>query len=261
MPKGDTKRTSSTSRSTTMSTEIDQQPSNDLTTVIEKAVERAVEKSMKKSMTALKTELKQFCETLLDKMESRIFAMEEKVDDFARQLASHDEAIQGLKRGAEAAQVQSNKTEQYSRRNNINVHGVPNSIAKAVDSTGELAALLSKKLETPVSKNDIAVAHPIGKPRQDNTTSYVVKFHKRELRDTLMSRRRRLKFNKDGATTVHLVLQDNLTLTNSRLLKTVKEHKNCQQAWTWQGTVWALGKNERKMKVEHEFVDIDKLLN
>ena len=76
-----------------------------------------------------------------------------------------------------------------------------------------------------------------------------------------MSRRRRLKFNKGGATAMHLVLQDNLTPINSRLLKTVKEHKNCQQAWTWQGTVWAIGKNERKMRVEHEFVDIDKLLN
>ena len=219
---------------------------------VDRSVKKAVEKAIAKGLAALKSEITD----MFDKMESKIFDLEERCDEHQVQMVKKDSIISKLQDNLEKALISTNKNDQYNRRNMFNIHGVSEEVGKTGDHKAAVAQLLTQKLQTPVARDDIDATHPIGKTHNGRST-FIVKLHQRELRDKLMSRRRLLK----QTGTKNIVLQDNLTPQNLDLLKKVKEHDNVTAAWSWQGVIWAVNKHERKVRVDHPYVNLDGLLN
>ena len=71
---------------------------------------------------------------MFDKMESKIFDLEKRCDEHQIQIVQKDSIIiSQLQDNLEKALISTNKNEQYSRRNMINIHGVTEEVILSVN--------------------------------------------------------------------------------------------------------------------------------
>lgn len=227
---------------------------------LQQIIEEAVNKAVKSAVDQCKAELTEMCRNLCEKLESRVYDLEQENDKLHKlQKTTHD-ALQSVQQDLISASRCSNNNEQYSRRNMFNLLGCPQVITKAKDHKKAVADLLNSKLGESVCRDDIDVTHPIGKS-QNGQSTFIVKFHSRELRDRLMSKRRLLKRSPNMQKTESVIaLQDSLSRKNIELLKQVKTHRLIKSAWSWQGTIWALTHKEKKIKCDI-LMDLDELFH
>lgn len=225
---------------------------------LQSLIEESVNKAVKNAIEECKAELADLCKTLCEKLDSRIFDLEQENDKLRGLQESTSKTLQSMKIDLDNATRNINHNEQYSRRNSLNLQGCPQEFAKSKDPKKTVADILSSKLGESVKREDLDATHPIGKSQNGHST-FIVKFHSRELRDKLMAKRRLLKRSpKMQKNTPILVMQDNLTRQNVQLLKEVKQHKSVKSAWSWQGTIWALTAKDKKVKCDI-LMDLDKL--
>ena len=138
--------------------------------------------------------------------------------------------------------------EQYSRRNCLLLHGMPESDE---DSNEVVISVCNGKLELNISADDIDRSHRLGSSRHsndDNNTRprpIIVKIRSYETRRRVFSAKRKLKGSK-------VVVTENLTKRRSELYKKVCALSNVQCAWTFDGRIVCLLDNGRKETILHE---------
>lgn len=148
-----------------------------------------------------------------------------KALDLEVQLAERDSKIVQL-----AADV--DNLESYSRRNNLEIHGV-----RFTDNEDLAATLASfaNKLELPVpSPSDVEAVHRL-KSKPGTVPPILVRFANRSIRDRWLGKRNYLKSEK-------IYLNENLTLRVKRLLWLTKnraKEQNYRFWWTRGGRVYA----------------------
>ena len=107
-----------------------------------------------------------------------------------------------------------------------------------------------------IEDDDIDVAHPIPNrssgtyhtnPDQDNPRQrhevVLIRFHRRTIRDKVIRQRRLLK------NTRHSIVED-LTSLNLQVINRLKRSEQVDKTWSWNGHIYALLKNGRKMQVQ-----------
>ena len=151
-----------------------------------------------------------------------------------------------------------NQLEQYSRRSNIRIRGLE--IPEGGSSKRVVAAFINEHLKgrdgnpVEVTENDFDAAHPLPplklktKPTQGTPTNslperkipmVIVKFHKRDTRDTVIKCRRSLKGTR-------FTIQEDLTRPNADLLNRLSNDPAIKNAWSWEGKIFALVKGAKK---------------
>ena len=124
--------------------------------------------------------------------------------------------------------------EQYSRRNCLVVHGIPESETKE-DCSDALLHVFNGKLNVSVAPHGIDRSHRLGRfqPSSNKPRPVIVKFVSYETRRQVFSAKRRLKGTK-------IVVTENLTKRRSDLLNRTRAQPDVKAAWTTDGRIVCL---------------------
>ena len=139
--------------------------------------------------------------------------------------------------------------EQYSRRDNIKVFGVPEQTHGSSEDCNQVILDLGKKIGVEVSPGDISVSHRV-RGGGDGPRPIVAKFVRRDVKSQFMKNKKKLKelgkgSSDDGAVPKpKIFINDDLTLLRGKLLREVKKDPNVERAYTLDGRVHCIMKQK-----------------
>jgi hypothetical protein len=161
--------------------------------------------------------------------------------------------------------------EQYTRRDSLEVRGVPITVDEDID---EIIQSIGKLLDVEIDDSDISVSHRLPSRARGTSTgakfppAIIVKFTNRNIRDELYRSRSKLKsfdINDIGLGRYgneKIYIQESLTAKRKKLFKECLEiRKNARYKfiWTYYGTIY-LRKNESSPAVRiTSFKELEKL--
>ena len=145
---------------------------------------------------------------------------------------------------AKDAQKKANYNEQYSRKNNVKIHGI-----KEADNENTLETVKKELLKTAKVKledSEVIAVHRLP-VRDDQITPILLKVKNSDIKARIM--RTRPTFKKAGKR-----LSDDVTKINSELIQKLNDHEGIEQAWYmyFNGSVFAKteGPKGRRMKFD-----------
>ena len=132
--------------------------------------------------------------------------------------------------------------EQYSRRNCLVVHGIPETNE---DSRDTVLHVFNSQLNVAVTSHCIDRTHRLGRfqPSSNKPRPVIVKFVSNETRRQVFSAKRRLKGS-------NIVITENLTKRRSELLHRTKSQPDVKVAWTTDGRIVCLLESGEKRTIK-----------
>ena len=206
----------------------------------------------------------------IESMEMDIALMKEKRDDEMKKLRLENDALKdnlhAMRQSIITIERKANDNEQYTRRNNLRFRGV--SVAAWESVPRAIIRVVNNMLNVGVDENgqrpilteaDIEAAHYV-RPKQppnsvhrptaaaapsshpstadepnssqpSSTPSIIVRFLNRSWRDRIIKARKQLK-NK------RLVISEDLSPANHKLLNQLKSIESVDNAWSWNGKLY-----------------------
>ena len=171
------------------------------------------------------------------------------------QIHELDEHVKTLKKNIVDINEAIDEQEQYSRRNCLKFHGVPETADENTDTV--IIDLVKDKMGIELDPIDIDRSHRINQrtPRDSNgrypPKVIIVKFTRYNQRDKVY--RARVKLRR-----TNIYVHEDLTAIRSRLLYKARIHDNVKKTWTLHGRITALVEDGRKISIRSE-KDIEKL--
>lgn len=184
--------------------------------------------------------------TTTEAIEKSMEMLASKYDDLLAKNAKHEKQIDTLnkvsaelagklaEKEAEIVQLKAtvNNVEQYSRRKNIEIHGVAQ---RPDEDLRQVLLDLSSKLEikTP-EKQSVEAIHRL-KAKQDKIPAIIVRFRDQEERDVWLSKKNALRNEK-------IFINENLTTAQKQLFwqcRQVGKQKNYKFVWMSNGKIFA----------------------
>ena len=207
-------------------------------------------------------------DSALNDVSGRTWNIQRTVDDLAgnrddthARIKESMQQLEVIRSEARNAICMANDVEQYGRRNNIRIRGLK--LRQGEECQIAVAMFLNEKLQVNISCEDIDAAH-ILPTRSDNSAeslptssasassstqsrqralpAVIVRFKKRDVRDSVLRKRRLLKNS-----SVSIV--EDLTTLNSQTLNRVSKDPKVETAWTWNGKIYVLTKSGDKLSV------------
>lgn len=196
----------------------------------------------------------------VDKMEHSVEMLSEKYDDVLSQLKRQDRDITSLRKRVEelensdsAKEIKNlkkevNELEQYGRRQNLEVHGIPQSENEnLLTKLNDVAVKLSL---AQLTERDVEAIHRLpSKP--DKIPVVLVRFSSRGTKETWLSKKREIREARH-----QVYFHENLTRQNKKLLwmaKTKAEEMHFRFVWTANGKLFARKRpGDRVIKIECE---------
>lgn len=198
-------------------------------------------------------------EERMERMEGRLHDMVLENDALAKKVGSLQEENGELRERLATVERAQNDNEQYARRWNLRVAGVPErSNEKEEDNIQACLKLFNKELGVAVRKEDIEALHRTGRKKEGDAgksrpRQIIVRFTNRRLRDRVIGERKKLK-NKGYS------ISEDLTYANLKLEQQAYRHKDTQSTWSVGGTIFAKLQNGRTVRLRVG-QDIDKVLS
>ena len=162
-----------------------------------------------------------------------------------KQLEAKEERIKCLEIKVEALELESDKVEQYSRRANIHICGIPetgdneNTDEKALSVINNLIGM-----NPPVERHQLERSHRLGRkndgPGRPRTRPIIVRFAKEKIRDDVYRARTRLKVHNQEHKDRQIFVNEDLTSRRSKLAyetRQMKSSKKITDCWTYNGKV------------------------
>ena len=226
----------------------------ELTSAIRAEVRSAMENddTIEKLVSAIK-------HTLISEMTPIIT---QKVSDtlnaaFELELQARDARIAALESKLKHVTLQNEEAEQYSRRNCLIFHGLPESENENTDEV--VVKLCKEKLNIQMESRDLDRSHRLGRQKGGKPRGIIAKFANYHCRDKIY-RARKLLRNLPGTP---VYIHESLTRMRSELLWKVKSDfaHVVKVAWTQDGRIFALlKKGEKRVTIRHN-EDLQKLTN
>ena len=181
-------------------------------------------------------------DSIIDALKEENFRLQQKVQHLEKKLSD--------------VEIAENKLEQYARRNNIEIQGIPSSVHdnlledKVVD--------IFSQLNNTISKSDIEDCHRLGKANPKNT---IVRFVNRKFCNIALEKKKQLmSLNKTelglNQMLPGLYISENLTPLNQRLAWQCRELKRAiliHSCWSSKGVVKIRRTmNERALSIDSE---------
>ena len=196
--------------------------------------------------------LGRLCDRLAERIEATVnFAV-------AAAVADKDREIQQLRQELQETADQVNVLEQYSRKQCININGVPEAHGENV---AQKVLDIARAAGVELSPSEVDVAHRVGRPRDGSRRAIIARFVSFTARQKLYDRRRELR-NATVApgstlTTEELrgvYVSDSLTQRNEETMYSARQMKK-------EGKIWAAWTDNGKMKVKLERNGPTKIVN
>ena len=173
-------------------------------------------------------------------------------------METREEEISKLKRELTDTKAKLDELEQYSRKNCLNIAGVPET---AGESTSQLVRDLAKSIDVNVQLDDIDACHRIGQKTPGKHRSIIVKFTRFDQRQDVYAARRKLRevaapaggpFTTDQLKGIYI--SDNLTKHRHSILYAARQLKR-------KGKLYAAWSDVGRMKVRITRGGDTKLIN
>jgi hypothetical protein len=233
-------------------------------------IEGAVQRAVSAAMVQLKGELLRVLNEKVIDLETRMKSVETRLDDFVSRdfdttnaagvsstaVDTLSKEIEAVRRDSRQAMLAANDNEQYGRRNNVRIRGLD--MNEEEDCRESVLKFFHDKLHLQnLSVDDIDVAHPLpvkksshraGQSQQSQPTlphiepTVIVKFMNRKPRDLVIRNRKLLKGTKT-------TISEDLTSLNMQTMNRVKNNDSVQKTWSWNGKIYAMLLNGRKVTV------------
>ena len=189
-----------------------------------------------------------------------------KTNDLENRLASADKTIYDLERQVENLEFDHDTLEQYTRKFNVEVHGIPECEG---ENLREIITKVGQKISVDISDDDIDIVHrlyrkpPAKKPIIVRFTSYKKKreFYKGRfnLKDTNLSGIFGSVLSDSEA---RIFINENLTQRQQELLAMARNMKRAQKlnrVWTVDGKIFARKTEDSRPVRINERLDLDTL--
>jgi BMFP domain-containing protein YqiC len=141
--------------------------------------------------------------------------------------------------------------EQYSRRNCLLLHGLPE-VYK--ENTNNIAiSTIKDHLEITLTDEDIDRSHRLGRRQKDDTSDESAQMpHPRPIIIKLCSynKRERIFKAKSKLKKTGIVITENLTAKRMALLNSTKQHESVSAAWTTDGRVQCITTSDKYMNIK-----------
>ena len=170
------------------------------------------------------------------------------IDKAAESTVALQEQIASMERTQQSLTDELDELEQYSRRNCLVVHGLPeNSNAAGNENTTEAFLKVAGSLGVHLDAGCIDRSHRMGRTSPEyagtrNPRPVIVKFTSYEPRRAIFTSKRKLKGT-------HIVITGNLTRRRADLLRKARDSPNVEASWTSDGRIVCLLTNGRKVTV------------
>jgi len=218
---------------------------------VEAIVERAVKAAVKVVMEELRKKM-QDMDDYIRHLEARIDSLESKAAP-SLDVSDLNQKIDAVACENRRYAVAANEAEQYGRRNNIRIKGLP--VKKDEDCRQVVTEFIRSKLNVRISDSDIEIAHVIPN-RAPATGRSQSQQHSRERKDVIFTRFqeravrdkviRQRKLLKDTAFTI----VEDLTSLNLEVINRLKNTPEVDKTWSWNGHIYALLRNGNKIKMK-----------
>ena len=194
---------------------------------------------LEKDMSGLKTDI--------SGSETKISELEKAVEITQRENRGLREEVREREKQLRVQGAELNNLEQYTRRNNIRIYGIddrtprepiPETIQKAV-------GLFRDKLQLDISTEQGDIAHRLGRFSVEANRPIMCRLSSRQ--DVLRILQARRKCKGSG-----IVIREDLTQKNIKLLEKVNALDSVRLAWSEQGKIVALFHNGTKKVIDHE---------
>ena len=174
---------------------------------------------------------------------NKIDLLSAMVNKLSGQLEQKEQRISQLEQKVQLLELQADGVEQYSRRANLRLYGIPedengeNTDAKVLEVVNE-----RMRIHPPIQQNDIERSHRLG-PKTDRqgqrrSRSIIVRFASERTRDGVYRARFKLKnFNTNHAP---IFINEDLTATRSAIAaeaRQLKKNKKILDTWTAAGNI------------------------
>lgn len=180
----------------------------------------------------------QISKIVLNQLETFLQAHTDKINDLQKQVESKENEIRQLR---EEIETKCDDQEQYSRRNNIRVFGIPESDSECCD---ELVLNVCKIVGSDTSLRDIDRCHRVGPKSPGKARPIIVKFTSYRARQEVFRNKRKLK---GSGTTI----REDLTSTRLAILKAAVERFQLANVWTESGDIIIKKPSGQKIRVRH----------
>jgi len=132
-----------------------------------------------------------------------------------------------------------NSLEQYTRKNTVRIYGIDDrkKAESYIESAMKVVKLVKDKLEIDISTADIDIAHRMGTFTEDANRPIICKFVSRSTKYEVIKARRKLK----GSS---VVIKEDLSRKNAKLLQDTKALESVSKAWSDDGRIIALLKDD-----------------
>lgn len=200
--------------------------------------------------------------TKYDKMEETLVVLQEENKALKEEHASLKAQVLSSANDLKSVQKSLNDLEQYTRRDSVEIRGIPLPEESQEEDTNEIVLQLSQKMGIPLERKDISVSHRI-RSRSSVDPAIIVKFVRREVRERLYRARKRLKSitTADFGFSVEkkIFINESLTPKNKELFKDClrfKKDKSYKFLWTNAGKIFLRRNADSPVILINSSVDI-----
>ena len=172
-----------------------------------------------------------------------------EVDEIKSENMCLEETVLELKNLLENAEKNLNNFEQYSRRECIEVNGIP---CTHDESTDEIVVALAKQVGVHITTNDISVSHHLKNLATSQQPSTIIaKFISQKIRNQIFENRFKLKKANPGKM---IFINESLIRTNRKIFnmyRNFKKDNKWKYVWTKQGqTYLKKSSSDNTLKIE-----------
>ena len=212
----------------------------------EKTIQNLIEKAVNAAVTQLRTDLTALLHQKIEPVISKMAALECENHTLKTDINVLHAEIADVRSLLQRQRSDLNDIQQYSRKSHVRVFGMPEE--QNENCQVKVTDLINSKLNYSIDDNTVEVAHRVGKVGE-KPRAILVRFHRRDIKYSVMKARKMLRGS-------GISISEDLTKTNLNLVKESKQHPRIEDAWGWNGKVFAKGLNGKTFVIRlNESID------
>ena len=197
--------------------------------------------------TQVATKLARIIRSTNQDMLDGIDALRAEVRSLRKELGERDATIAHLQDEVKELRLANDALEQYGRRNNLRISGIPESALAEGENEDTTAAVVNLantvlQLDPPLHPSDVEVSNRLRKPRNAKPSELrpiIVRFRSKAERYRVISNRKNIKPYNESKD-VKVFINEDLTSARAKLFSTVRllfRQKHFSQVWTYNGCI------------------------
>lgn len=186
----------------------------------------------------------------LNQVSESMDLINEKFETFKKELEEKDKKISILENNVsmlsttvDVLSKQLDRQEQYSRRNCLLIHNIPENKDENTDDT--VIKIIGEKVGEPVCLEDLDRTHRLGPPKTNKNRPIIVKFSRYHTRNRVFKKKKQLKGHQMSIT-------ESLTKRRMGELNDARNQHGFENVWTSDGKILFKDSVENKVKVYYD---------